>query len=341
MDYIAAIERVYEHVENDQVDKAVMTCLRISRNLHDHLYAAAFLREMYPNKREWMRIFYDDISHLKRDDQEYIWKQSIEYWLDTHTFNFSLGSNDAGEDKNILAVAITEIDPELKQWERTIRDLTVPQGMGEYDTAAFTDQYTNEKAKIRLRIKAMQSVKQRVKNRCLNYAIQIEKQLQSQAKSQNFIAQVHTDVNNYFKVHSEDVYIKLQKAAQLVDSNNPEDCSLLLTQVRRAIKASADYFYPPNADKVMCSDGKERLLDEDGYLNRLQEYLARTFAKSSSIDLLRSEFEYLSVFARRLNDVASKGVHADVSPLEAKQGILGLFMFLYNVISRLQQENSQ
>ena len=184
----------------------------------------------------------------------------------------------------------------------------------------------------------MQSVKQRVKNRCLNYAIQIEKQLQSQAKSQNFIAQVHTDVNNYFKVHSEDVYIKLQKAAQLVNSNNPEDCSLLLTQVRRAIKASADYFYPANAEIVICSDGKERLLDEDGYLNRLQEYLARTFAKSSSSDLLRSEFEYLQVFARRLNVVASKGVHADVSPLEAKQGILGLFMFLYNVISRLQQE---
>jgi len=114
MDYTAAIERVYDHVENDQVDKAVMMCLRISRNLHDYLYAAAFLREMYPNKREWMRILYDDISHLKRDDQKYIWDQSIEYWLDTHTFNFSLGSNDAGEDKNILAVAITEIDPELE-----------------------------------------------------------------------------------------------------------------------------------------------------------------------------------------------------------------------------------
>jgi hypothetical protein len=65
MDYTAAIERVYDHVENDQVDKAVMMCLRISRNLHDYLYAAAFLREMYPNKREWMRILYDDISHLR------------------------------------------------------------------------------------------------------------------------------------------------------------------------------------------------------------------------------------------------------------------------------------
>jgi len=46
MDYAAAIERVYDHLENDHVDKAVMTCLRIARNLQDFLYAAVFLREM-------------------------------------------------------------------------------------------------------------------------------------------------------------------------------------------------------------------------------------------------------------------------------------------------------
>ena len=340
MDYAAAIERVYDHLDSDHVDKAVMICLRIARNLQDNLYAAAFLREMYPTNREFMRILSDDTSHLKEDVQEYIKKQSIEYWMDTHTFDSSLGSNGDGEDKNILAIAITEIDPELEQWRQSIADLTVPSGMGEYDTAAFTDRYASQKAQIRLRIKAMEMVKQRVKTRCLNYAIRIERQLQAQGKSQSFLAQVHTEVNNYFKAHSEDVYTKLQKAAQLVDSNNPEDCSLLLTQVRRAIKASADYLYPPKSDKVICGDGKERVLDDQNYLNRLHEYLAITFEKSSSRGLLIAELDYLSLFLRRLNDVASKGVHADVTPVEAKQGMLGLFMFLYNITSRLQQKES-
>ena len=31
MDYPATINRVYVHLENDDVDKAVMTCLRIAR----------------------------------------------------------------------------------------------------------------------------------------------------------------------------------------------------------------------------------------------------------------------------------------------------------------------
>jgi len=151
---------------------------------------------------------------------------------------------------------------------------------------------------------------------------------------------IQNDVNNYFKGRSEDVYTKLQKAAQFVDSNDPEDLSLLLTEVRRAIKAAADFFYPPIAVPVKCSDGEERILGEDRYLNRLNEYLATAFDKSSSQELLRGELEHLAVFARRLDHVASKGVHAVVSAGEAKQGLLGLYMFLYNIISRLQEKAS-
>jgi len=337
MDYVAAIERIYDHLENDHVDKAVMTCLRIARNLQDYLYAVIFLREMYPNRRECQRIMYDDTNHLKEDAQKFIWEHSLDYWLDTHTLDFSLNTNEEGEEQNVLSISISEIDSELEQWERSISDMHIPLGMGEYDTAAFTDRHINQKAQIRLRIKAMQTIKQRVKTRCLNYAIRIERQLQAQSKSQIFLAQIQTDVNNYFKAHSEDVYNKLYKAAQLVDSTDLEDCSLLLTQVRRAMKASADFFYPPVNEMVKCADGKERLLGDEQHLNRLHEFLATKFAKSSSRDLLRSELEYLSVFARRLNDVASKGVHADVNQEEAKQGLLGLYMFLYNVTSRLQQ----
>jgi len=106
------------------------------------------------------------------------------------------------------------------------------------------------------------------------------------------------------------------------------------------MKASADFFYASTNENVMCADGKERVVGDEQYLNRLQEFLATKFAKSSSRDLLRSELELLSVFARRLNDVASKGVHGEVSPEEAKQGLLGLYWFLFNVTSRLQRESS-
>ena len=168
--------------------------------------------------------------------------------------------NDKGEEQNVLAIGVGEIKPELGQWESAIQDLKLPSGMGEFDTAAFTDRYTYKKEWIRLRIRAVHTIKERIKTRCLNYAIRIERQLQAQEKTESFLQESHNEVNNYFKAYSEDVYAKLQKAAQLVDSSETEDYSLLLTQVRRAIKAAADFFYPPKVDPVICSDGKKRIL---------------------------------------------------------------------------------
>ncbi len=340
MDYEAIINRVYGHIENGHVDKAVFGCLRIARHLKDYLDAAVFLREIYPSKQELARVLFDDTSHLKKEAYKFLLEKSLEYWLETHTFDFSLGTNDDGKELNVLKIAVGELDPELEQGERLIQDMTIPPSMGEFDTAAFTDRYINQKVHIRLRIRAIQTIKERIRARCLNYAVRIERQLEAQRKTQSFLEQAQNYVNNYFNAHSEDVYTKLQKAAQLIDSDNPEDLSLLLTQVRRAIKAAADFFYPSSDQVIKCSDGIERVLNDDRYMNRLQEFLTARLAKSSSRDLLRAELDHLAVFARRLNDVASKGVHATVSLSEAKQGLLGLYLFLYNICSHIDEKSS-
>jgi hypothetical protein len=168
----------------------------------------------------------------------------------------------------------------------------------------------------------------------------VERQLDAQRKTISFLEQAQNEVQNYFKSRAEDVYEKLQKANQLIDSTNKEDLSLLLTQVRRAIKSVADHFYPPVSGPVLCSDGVQRQLGDEQYLNRLQEFLAAQFNKSTSTEVLRAELDHLLVFARKLNNIASKGVHDDVSLLEAKQGFLGLYMFLYNICKRLEEKDA-
>jgi hypothetical protein len=339
MDYSAAIERVYDHVESDRADKAVMGCLRIARHLQDYFYVAVFLREIYPDKREFVRVFVEDAPQMNAEHATYFGKKSLEIWLDTHQVDDTPWGNDDDDDddrKNILLIAVGNIDPELRRLEQTINDLVVPTGMGEYETAETAKEVGNTKAYLRWRMNAIETIKQRIRARCLNYAIGVERQTESQSKTRNFVTETHTLVNNYIKVHSEDVDAKLQKAAQLIDSSDPEDFSLVLAHVRRAIKAVADYFYPATGI-VKCADGEERKLDDEKYLNRLQEYLSTTFDKSSSRDLLQAELDYFGSFARRLNGVASKGVHSEVSAREAKQGLLGLYMLLYDIVLRLQE----
>lgn len=340
MEYVNTIARIYEHLEEGHVEKAVMGCLRLARHLKDYVASAIFLRELCPDKREIGRVLNDDAAHLKAETQKYLFELSLHRWLEVHSLDFSLDEDD-GEERNILRVAVGEIEAELDQWERAIADMTLPAGMDPFDLAAFTDRFAHEKARIRLRIKALQTIKTRIKARCLNYAIQIERQLEMQRDAQSFLDDVQTEVNNYFRTRSEDVYTKLRKAAQLVASRDAEDTSLLLTEVRRALKAAADHFYPPVDGPVVCADGKERKLGGDQYLNRLREFMSRSLARSTARELLQAELEQLSVYVHRLNDIASKGVHREVTFAESKQGLVGLYFFLFNVIQYLDRSDSE
>jgi dsDNA-binding SOS-regulon protein len=331
------VQRIFDHVENGDVDKAVRASLRLSRQIGDYMNTAIFLHELIDDRTEIARVIYDDTSHLKEEAQKYLFEHSYDRWLNSRTLpkGYSLPSSD-GEEKNVLAISVGDFPAELEQCERSINDLTIPPTMGEFDSAAFTDRYSSVKANLRLRIRGINAIKSRILNHCLNFAIQVERQLAAQQKTKTFLETAQNEVQNYFKSRSDDVYEKLQKANQLIDSSSQEDMSLLLTQVRRAIKSVADYFYPAKVDKVKCVDGTERKLGDEQYLNRLHEFVYSTFERSTATDLLRAEFDYLLEFAKKLNDLASKGVHAEVSLAEAKQGFLGLYMFLYNLYQRLE-----
>jgi hypothetical protein len=77
MNYEEAIARIYEHLENDHVEKAVMGCLRVARAAKDYLNAAIFLRELYPNKTEVVRALYDDTAHLNKEAQKFLYETSL------------------------------------------------------------------------------------------------------------------------------------------------------------------------------------------------------------------------------------------------------------------------
>lgn len=148
MDYDQTIARIFEHLEQDHVEKAIMGCLRVARNANDTLQAVVFLRELYPNKQEVARMLLDETSHLNDEARKFLWETSLERWLDVHTLDFSLGGKKDGQERNVLMISVGELESELLQWERVIADMNVPPGMDPFDTAAFTDRFYREKAGI-------------------------------------------------------------------------------------------------------------------------------------------------------------------------------------------------
>jgi hypothetical protein len=336
MDAHELVERVYDHVESGEVDKAVIASLRLARRVGDLFNIIVFLRELHPDRNQLQVAFFEETQHLKKEAREFLWKTTRDRWIEERSLSCSVDSGK--DDRNVLALGVGELIREAEQMERVIQDLTLPAGMGEFDTAAFTDRNTRLKGEMRLKVRACHAILERVRTRCLNYATRIESQLATSESTSDFMASCQNQVHNYYAERSESVYQKLRKAASLSESAESEDHALLLASIRRAMKAVADFHAPAVADPVRCQDGETRHLGDEQYLNRLQEFCARQLPAGASTKLLRAELNYLAVFIRRLNDVASKGVHADGSRAEARQGLLGLYLFLSNLIAKLEQE---
>ncbi len=78
MDRTKNIERIFEHLERNNFEAATMACLRVARLMQDHLNAAFFLRELYPNRDEVGRMILDDARTLKDEAAKFIYEHSAE-----------------------------------------------------------------------------------------------------------------------------------------------------------------------------------------------------------------------------------------------------------------------
>jgi len=59
------LSRIFDHVENGDVDKAVRASLRLSRQIGDYINTALFLRDLIDDTSEIFRVLSDDTSHLR------------------------------------------------------------------------------------------------------------------------------------------------------------------------------------------------------------------------------------------------------------------------------------
>jgi hypothetical protein len=331
------VERVYDHVEKGEVDKAVFACVRLSRSINDLIPLFIFLRELSASDDQYMADLVQETHTLNEEARQYLYKTAQDSWLKRRTLEVPDSNNrrDEGSEKTLTG-GIADLQRDVELFTGAIKDMELPSGMGEFDTAAFTDRYVDRKLAYRGRMRLSNVVIERVRTLCWNYASRVEKQLAIQAGNVHFLTVVQDTVNNFFAARSSETYEKLMKASALVGTTGAEDSALLLTTVRRAIKAVADHFYPPSTDEVLCSDGKKRKMGDEQYLNRLEQFCRGLLTSSTSDELAKSELDYLLAFIRRLNDLSSKGVHTEVTPAEAKQGLIGLYMFLSNVIHRIE-----
>ena len=120
---------------------------------------------------------------------------------------------------------------------------------------------------------------------------------------------------------------KFMVAYERLASSSAEDWSHALTAARRIFKSVADSLYSPRE----TPEGA-RKLGEEQYINRLWAFLDENAAAGSDKDLAKAHINYMGAFLERLNEKASKGVHAEVSYEEAVRAVLYTYLTLGDLL---------
>lgn len=328
------IREIYQQSEKGHIDKSVWGCVRLARLTKDYLSLFSFLKELAAGDGQFKLLISNEALKLSKESFGFLWKRSIQEFCETHRLHdFNCEIDGDGKALDILNRTISELMVEVGHFEDELSyyDRRLRAGCVDPDYLMHVDS-------IRHRLLANKFIIERVRNKCLNYASRMEMQIKVQDRGAGFLEQVQSNVNNYFSARSSDVYQKLMKACELVGMDDSESDALLLTAVRRAIKAVADLFYPPADGSVVCFDGKKREMGNDKYMNRLREYCERLLSDHTTVNrMVNSEVEYFVAFVKRINDLSCKGVHRQVTSYEARQGLICLYMFLSVVVDKLQQ----
>ena len=329
------IENGYKLLEDDKLTQAVSVCLRIARKNKDYINIAIFLKELSTDKRISYETFINDTNHFDKDVQKQLFDFGLERWLNERNPSYSTQKDD---NQKCYIKSVGELIADIKDLEDSINDFNTPSGMTPIDTAYYEIENQNKKVNARNYLGELYTIKERIRARCINYLITIERQIESQKKADTIQYDFINEVNNYYKELDKNIYDKLLKTLELLKNSDDESNSLLLTEVRRTIKAVADYHYPPVDNEAICSDGQKRLLGENEYLNRLEEFINTSVKKSISKELLLLEFDNLNKIIKKLNKLSSKGVHSSVSKREAKQCFISFYNFLSNIIMVIQEK---
>lgn len=123
---------------------------------------------------------------------------------------------------------------------------------------------------------------------------------------------------------------QLMLAFKGISSKSSEEWSQALTSCRRLLEALADKLYPPN-DKII----NKRTFKANQYINRLWQFMSESIESESNRDLAKIHVDYLGSWLEKNYKMTNKGVHADVSQLEATRVVFHLYLMLSDILDYL------
>lgn len=123
---------------------------------------------------------------------------------------------------------------------------------------------------------------------------------------------------------------QLMLAFKSVSSNNKEEWSQALATCRRLLESLADKLYPATDENI-----KGRTFKQNQYINRIWRFMDVSIESKSNKEMAKSHVDFLGSWMSADYTLACKGVHAEVSQLEATKAIFHIYLMLADLLDYL------
>lgn len=174
-------------------------------------------------------------------------------------------------------------------------------------------------------ITGLENIVSRVRQSVHDYLVKAESDILSSQTESTLFIRGEAYVLERLRTVAPEVLEKYRAAEKRIAEGTSEAYAQALTSCRRMIKALADALYPPSAEKIIGLDGKERDLGDDQYINRLMQFAINRLGKITYVKLVEETLKSLENRLNKLNSLSSKGVHSEVSLMEAQSTLMWTF----------------
>jgi hypothetical protein len=230
----------------------------------------------------------------------------------------------------ILSPSVAELETTLASMF-ALQDDKIPGNMTPLDTGLAYLDWKKTRTTLAVPLSARRSMLERIKDAAYTYVVDAEAQILAGESVPDAVARGREFVEIELARRAPKALEALRAAESRVEKTGSETASHAATSCRRAIKSLADSLYPPGPS-VKGDDGVVRVMDDDHYRNRLIAWVHNHRGRSTHADLLASNLVSLGTRLKSLDDLASKGVHGDLSQAEVESCVSWVYMLAADLL---------
>lgn len=318
---------------------AMKRAIRLARLRSDWeaVYWLSVELEPLADKEARYRRIAEVAPHLTRDELKRIHDKAIEQSIASRAIGYIDERGRPREDK-ITSLSVPELEAFISA-TAVVRREPLPANLHPYDAAALSEKRRELDQRMDSDLVEMRKVLARLGQRTHAYISRVEQQLFFGYEQADFVSHNRRFVDGRLAVVCPDGLEQLRAAQRRAAEGTAEARSHALTSCRRALKSLADWLYPARPEPIRGADGRERLLDDSKFVNRIWQFVADSTARPTARKLIQGEIEQIGATVDRLNDLSSKGVHDQVTPLEVHACLASLYN-LAGALIRLHDEVS-